>query len=188
MKIILASQSPFRRHALDVLGVSYETIPSNFDESSVRDKDPKELARKLSESKALTIGEAHIDDVVIASDLLVVSNGIILEKPKDEQDAFEMLSRLSGSCFEIITGLAVYNAKNKKMLSAVETCSVTFRRLEDHEIRDYIARYPAVKCAGAFEDNGLLRFAESISGSYNFRAAMPVNKLVYFLREQGIKV
>ncbi len=188
MRIILASQSPFRKHALNVLGLNYEIVPSNIDESLIRHENPNKLAQLLSEAKSKKIGEEQKDSIIIAADLFVVHKNKIFEKPHDENHAKEMLRSLSGETFEIITGLAVYNSNNKKLLSTSESCKVKFRSLSDLEINDYIARYPVVKCAGAFEADGLLRFAEYIEGNYNFKTAIPVNKLILFLRENRINV
>lgn len=188
MRIILVSQSPFRKHALDILGLEYETIPSNLDESTIRHENPNELAQLLSKAKALKIGEENPDSIIISADLFVVHNSKIIEKPRDENHAKEMLKSFSGSVFDIITGLVVYNSETKNILSTSEICKVRFRDLSDFEINDYVARFPAVKCAGAFEADGLLRFAEYIEGNYNFKTAMPVNKLILFLRENGINV
>jgi len=74
------------------------------------------------------------------------------------------------------------------MLSTVETSQIKFRRLEDHEVHDYVSRYPVLRDAGAFEGEGVLRFADSVAGSYNFITALPVSRLAVFLREQGIEV
>ena len=188
MRIILASQSPFRRHALDVLGLKYEIIPSNIDEAAIRHEDPNELAQLLSKAKAQKIGEENPDSVIISADLFVVCDNKIIEKPRDENHAKEMLKSFSGKTFEIVTGLAVYNSKTQNLLSTSEVCKVRFRDLSDFEINDYVSRFPAVKCAGAFEADGLLRFAEYIEGNYNFKTAIPVNKLILFLRENGINV
>ena len=188
MRIILASKSQFRKHALEVLGLSYETVPSNFDESTIRNKNPNKLAQMLSEAKSKKIGENHSNSIIIAADLFIVHKQKIYGKPKDENEAKEMLKALSGHSFDIITGLAVYNSQSKKMLSTSESCQVKFRNLSDFEIDDYISRYPVIKCAAAFEADGLLRCAEYIQGNYNFRTAIPVNKLILFLRKNGIKV
>jgi septum formation protein len=188
MRIILASQSPFRKHALDVLGLKYEIIPSNIDESKIRHKDPNELAQLLSKAKSQKIGEENPDSIIISADLFVVYNDEIIEKPRDINHAVQMLKLFSGKTFEIITGLVVYNSRTKKLLSTSEVCRIKFRDLSDFEINDYVSRFPAVKCAGAFEADGLLRFAEYIEGNYNFKTAMPVNKLILFLRENGINV
>ncbi len=188
MNIILASESQQRKYALEVLGLSYEIIPSNIDEKSIRDSNPLELARKLSETKARTVGERNLGAVVIAADLFIVHKNQIYEKPRDKEEACAMLQALSGNTFEIVTGLAVYNHKERKMLSTTQICEVTFRPLIQYEISDYIARYPVLKCAAAHDADGILRFAEKISGNYNFKAALPMNDLVLFLREQGIHV
>ncbi len=188
MRIILASQSPFRKHALDVLGLSYKTIPSNIDESLIRHKNPNRLAQLLSEAKAKRIGQEQQNSIIIAADLFVVHKNKIFEKPDDEDHAKEMLGSLSGERFDIITGLAVYNSDTGRLLSTSESCKVKFRNLSDFEINDYVSRYPAVKCAAAFEADGLLRFAEHIQGNYNFKTAIPVNKLILFLRENGINI
>jgi septum formation protein len=188
MRIILASQSPFRRHALDVLGLKYETISGNIDESAIRDEDPNKLAKLLSNAKAKKIGENNPNSIIISADLIVVHNNKIIEKPIDEDHAKKMLKSLSGNSFEIVTGLAVYNSKTQNLLSTSEVCKVRFRDLSDFEINDYVSRFPALKCAAAFEADGLLRFAEYIEGNYNFKAAIPVNKLILFLRENGITV
>ncbi|NQU79100.1 Maf family protein [Candidatus Woesearchaeota archaeon] len=186
MRIILASQSLFRKKALEILGLEYETIPSNLDEQSIRDDCPYKLAKALSEAKAKNIGES--DALIIAGDLFVVFNNKIYEKPADEKEAFDMLKSFSGNKIDIVAGVAVYNSKSEKMLSTVEKYTVKFRKLEDYEINDYISRYPVLKLSAAFEGDGLLRFAESVEGKYPFLTGFPLNELILFLRENGLKV
>ena len=188
MKIILASQSPFRKHALDILGLTYETIPSNIDESVIRHENPRQLAQLLAEAKCRKIAEMHKDAIIVSADLFIVHDGKIFEKPKDTKEAKEMLQVFSGNSLEIISGLAVLNSKTGKLLLTSESCTVSFRKLLDLEIDDYIARYPVTKFAGAFDADGLLRFAEHIEGNYNFKAGLPVNRLIEFLRENDIKI
>ncbi len=188
MRIILASQSPFRKYALDLLGLEYEVIPSDIDEKLIRDENPRIMVKNLSEAKAFSVAEKHKDAIIIASDAIVYVAGNIYEKPCDKEEAFEMLSNLSDSEFEFITGLTVFNSHNGKTLSTVQSCQVKFRALLDYEIKDYIAKYPVLKCAGAFEFDGLLRFAEYVNGNYNFRTGLPVNELILFLRKQGVRV
>jgi MAF protein len=188
MKIILASESPFRKRALDLLGVRHEVCPSRIDERAIRDTDPAELTRKLAEAKARKIANEHRDAVIVSGDAVVAKNGRILEKPRDHAEAAAFLKELSGSDFQFITSLAVLNSSTGKMLSAVEASNIVFRPLLDEEIRAYIAKYDVLSYAGAFESDAVLLFAERISGSYNFVTALPVSRLVVFLREQGISV
>ena len=188
MQIILASKSSFRKRALEILGLKYTIIPSDFDEKSIREENPMLLAEKLAEAKARAIGDKNSDSLVIAGDLFVVFKGKIYEKPLSEEEAFEMLKTFSGNKIDIIAGVAVYNSKTIEMLSTAKKYTVKFRELLDYEIKDYISRYPVLDISGSFEIDGLLRFAESSTGHFPFLAAYPMNELILFLRKNGLKV
>jgi septum formation protein len=188
MRIVLASESQSRRRALDILGLSYEVCPSAIDEKAIRDSDPAALTRKLAEAKAWKVAKACPDAVVVSGDAVVAKDGKIFEKPRDNHEAEEFLRELSGSAFQFVTSLVVIRADTRKMFSTVETAEIRFRQLVEREIRDYVTRYPVLRFAGAFEGDGVLRFADSVSGSYNFITAMPVSRLAVFLREQGVEV
>jgi septum formation protein len=188
VKVVLASESQSRKRALDILGLEYEVHPSAIDEKSVRDADPAALTRKLAEAKAWKVVSAVEDAVVVSGDAVVAKDGRIFEKPRDSEEAAAFLRELSGSAFQFVTSLVVIRSDTRRMLSTVETSQTKFRRLEDHEVHDYVSRYPVLRYAGAFEGEGVLRFADSVSGSYNFITALPVSRLAVFLREQGIEV
>ena len=188
MKIILASQSPFRKHALDILGLKYEVMPASLDEFKIKHENPFVRAKLLAESKAKKVGETSSDAIVIAADLFVAQNNKIYEKPKTKQEASQMLASFSGKYLNIITGLAVYNSSTKNILSSADSCKIEFRELTTSEIIDYMSKAPVMKCAGAFEADGLLRFVKNISGSYNFMVGMPMDKLIEFLRKNEINV
>jgi septum formation protein len=181
MKLILASQSEIRKRALNLLNFPYEVIPANIDEKAIRDPDPFKQALKLSEAKALEIGKSH-HGIIIASDAFLVHQNQILEKPGSSAEAFQMIKSLSGSHYFFLTGLAVYRTDTKKMLSSVESCQIYFRDLEESEINDYISRYPVTKFAGGHETDAVARFADKVIGNYNFFTAVPMNKLIEFLK------
>ncbi|NGX55214.1 MAG: Septum formation protein Maf [Chlamydiae bacterium] len=188
MKIILASQSTFRKKALDILGLDYVVIPSYFDEKSIRNDDPLLLASLLSEAKARKVGEKETNAIIISSDAFIVYRHSIFEKPNNKQEAAAMLSSLSGQTFELITGLAVYDSGADKMQTAVESLNIEFRPLEEYEINDYVDRYPVTKLAGGFEVEGIARFSHRIEGNCNLLTALPLNRLVLCLRELGLKI
>src|SRR5262249_36231965 len=125
---------------------------------------------------------------VVSGDAVVAKDQQIMEKPRDKDEAEKFLHELSGSTFRFVTSLSVVRSDSKKMLSTVESSEIRFRRLVEREIRDYVSRYPVLRFAGAFEGDGVLRFAESVSGSFNFITALPVSRLAVFLREQGVEV
>ena len=188
MRIVLASESPFRRRALDLLGLKYEACPSGLDEKSIRNENPNELTRTLAEAKARKVAGKHPDAVVVSGDAVVTKNGTIYEKPRSKEEAAQFLRELSGSEFQFVTALAVFHAQTKKMLSTVESSHILFRVLLEREIQEYISNNDVLSYAGAFESEAVLRFSERISGSYNFVTALPVSRLSIFLRAQGVDI
>jgi septum formation protein len=188
MKIILASESPFRKRAMDMLGIEYETCPSNLDEKTIRDRDPAELTRKLAEAKAWKLANERPDAVIVSGDAVAAKGGTILEKPCDLDEAVRFLRELSGSEFQFVTALVVLDAQAKRMQSTVETSNITFRELTEPEIQAYVSKYNVLSYAGAFESDAVLKFAECISGSYNFVTALSVSRLIVFLRALGVEV
>lgn len=197
MRVVLASESESRKLALDILRLAYEVRPSAIDEKAIRDPDPTALTRKLAEAKAWHVVEAELGAngaggagpaVVVAGDALVEKDGRIIEKPRDLDEAVKFLRELSGSAFRFVTSLVVVRTDTRKMLSAVEASELRFRELPEREIHDYVGKHAVLRCAGAFDSEGVLLFAESVSGCYNFRTGMPVSRLVEFLREMGVEV
>jgi septum formation protein len=181
MRVILASQSEGRKQLLDSLNLKYEIIPSNIDEKAIRHEDPVHLVKRIAEAKARAINVE--DALVIGGDVVVVCDKEIMEKPVDEKDAERMLKKLSGKTFDVVAGFALYNTKTKRMISGADTAKVTFRKLSLQEIRDYITHCPVTKYAGAFEQDGLLRFSERIEGSPSTIKGLPMQKLIPMLQK-----
>jgi septum formation protein len=188
MRVVLASESFSRKRAMDLIGVRYEVYPSAIDEKAIRDPDPAALTRKLAEAKAWKVAEEIRDGVIVSGDAVVSRAGRIYEKPVDLAEAGRFLSELSGEELEFVTSVAVLRCDTGKMLSTVEASRIRFRVLTQEEIREYIAKYPVLKCAGAFEGDGVMRFAERVEGSFNFVAGVPVSRLIVLLREQGVEI
>lgn len=188
MKIVLASESQFRRRAFDMIGLAYETCPSGIDEKTIRDNNPAELTRKLAEAKAWNVASQCPDAIVVSGDAVASKGGRIFEKPCSKAEAAQFLRELSGNEFQFVTALAVINTQSRRMLSTVETSDISFRHLIDREIEDYIRQYDVLSYAGAFESDAVLKFAERICGSYNFVTALPVSRLIVFLRAQGVDI
>jgi septum formation protein len=131
MTIVLASESSFRKRAMDMLGVAYEVRPSNFDEKAIRERDPAELTRKLAEAKAWKIVGECPDAIVVSGDAVAAKDGRIFEKPRDLEEAAGFLRELSGSTFQFVTSLAVVHGLTRKMLGTVEISNISF--LQDLE-------------------------------------------------------
>lgn len=187
-KLVLASESVFRRRAMDLLGLPYETCPAAIDEKAIRDPNPAELTRKLAEAKARKVAAERPDAVIVAGDAVAAKGAKICEKPRDLDEAAEFLRELSGNEVQFVTSLAVLDAPTSRILSTVESSTIAFRELVEREIQEYIRKYDVLRYAGAFESDAVLRFAERIEGSYNFVTALPVSRLIVFLRALGVEI
>jgi 7-methyl-GTP pyrophosphatase len=188
MKIVLASESASRRRALDILGLVYEVHPSRIDERAIREREPERLACRLSEAKARKVAESNPDAIIVAGDAVVSKAGRIYEKPVNVAEALEFLSSFSGDTVEFVTAIAVMNSASGKLLTAVQHSAIVFRNLLHSEIADYVRRYDVLKFAGAFDGDAVIRFADHVSGSYNFATGLALNDLTSLLRKHGVEI
>ena len=181
-KLILASQSPRRREILENLGVSFEVITSDADESSA-ERDPRRLVEELSFRKAAAVRDALLDagkdlsnTVILASDTVVAVDGLILGKPRDEDDAKAMLSRLSGRRHEVISGLSLIGCG--KSGTAHEVTEVEFDVMDEPTILRYIRTANPYDKAGAYAIQGLASaWIRGIHGCYFNVVGLPVHRL-----------
>jgi MAF protein len=188
MKIILASESASRRRAMDILGLAYEVRPSRIDEKAIRERDPDRLACRLSEAKARKVAESNPDAIIVAGDAVVSKAGRIYEKPVDAAEAFQFLRGFSGDAVEFVTAIAVMNSATGQLLTAVHHSEIVFRSLSDSEVADYVRRYDVLRFAGAFDGDAVIRFADHVSGSYNFAPGLALNDLITLLRMHGVEI
>ena len=187
MRYILASASPRRKEILQNLGLCFEVITSDADETCDI-TDPAALTRELSKRKgkavrdALVSGGALGDDVVIiASDTVVCCDGEILGKPRDEADAIRMISSLSGKEHSVISGVAI--TVGGKSTSVACSTRVRVRDIPMEKIEEYVATGEPMDKAGAYAIQG--RFSvwiDSIDGCYFNVVGLPVSALnkLYF--------
>jgi septum formation protein len=182
--VILASGSPRRRELLSLIGIPHEVRPSNIDESMLPGEQPRAHAERLAREKATLNGES--DAVVIGSDTIVVVDGDVLGKPRDESQAAEMLRRLSGRSHVVMTGVAV--RWRNQLASGVEEVGVTFRSLTDDDIVRYIATREPMDKAGAYGIQGYgATIVERVDGDYFAVMGLALGKLVGLCRELGLR-
>jgi septum formation protein len=183
-RVVLASQSPRRRELLGLIGIVHEVRPANIDESLLPRELPRAHAERLAREKAAAI--AREGTVTIGSDTIVVVDGDILGKPRDEDDAGRMLRRLSGRAHIVMTGIAV--DWNGRLESAVEEVGVTFRRLDEHDIAAYIATREPMDKAGAYGIQGYgATIVERVDGDYFAVMGLPLNRTVRLLERLGLR-
>lgn len=188
MAIILASESPRRSELLSRMGLEFEVMTKEHDETMNLSADPADEVARVSLGKAQVVSPyCHKDDVIIAADTIVVCDGLIMGKPRSEADAFSMLRRLSGRNHEVMTGLCVM--KGDFVETTTVTTTLRFCHLSDEEIRAYIATGEPMDKAGAYAIQGLAAmFTVGIDGDYYNVVGLPVCTLSRILRKLGVKL
>lgn len=176
-KIILASKSPRRKELLEKCGIEFECMPMNIDESLNEGDTLEEKIRILSQRKASACLAAYPDAVVIGSDTIVTVDEKILGKPKNREEAKEMLRELSGRTHRVITGLCIISSA--RTYTDVSVSEVTFALLSEEEIDAYTESGECDDKAGSYAIQGLGgKFITHISGDYYAIMGLPLN-LVY---------
>ena len=180
MNIILASNSPRRKELLAREGVEFKVIPSSYSEIENFGLTPEKYVEFLAFNKAKAVFDLH-GGVVIGADTVVVLNGKILGKPKDEDDAKFMLKQLSASTHEVITGYSILS--KEKTIKGYEITKVTFKNLTDKQIINYVNTGSPLDKAGAYgiQDGDFL--VENIVGDYDNVVGLPVLKIKKLLTE-----
>ena len=190
MKLILASSSPRRKQILERIGLKFEIIPPNIDESHLSVKmKPEEYCISLAKIKAMKISQYHPNALVIGADTIVSLNNNILNKPKDHMNAKKMLSMLSGKTHQVHTGIYMNWMGKKIRTSFNEISQVTFRKLDEKEITFYIKNYKPYDKAGSYGIQGWSSlFVKNIQGCYNNIVGFPISRIYAELKKLDINL
>ena len=181
--MILASASPRRKEILENFGFSFKIIVKNIDETSDKTRAEEKIL-EIAEKKARAAAIDFPDENVIGADTVVVVDGKILGKPKDEKEAFSMLKSLSGRSHEVITAFSFININKNISYSDYEITKVYFKNLTDDEINWYINTKEPMDKAGAYGIQGKgAFFVEKIEGDFFSVMGFPLGKFVRFLNK-----
>ena len=186
MKIILASKSPRRREILENLGLKFDIIVADADETSDI-RDPHGLVSTLAARKGRAVlerlGEDAKDTLIIASDTLVYADGEFLGKPRDRGDAERMIRMLSGNSHDVVSGIYLYCCGREA--TAAAATRVTFDKMTEDEIAAYLATDEPYDKAGAYAIQGKASaYISGIEGDYFNVVGLPVNLLKKTLKEK----
>lgn len=177
-RIILASHSPRRQQLLRDLGLRFEVVEIDYDESFPENQTGEEAAICLAKRKSDSFRDILSDnEIVITADTIVWCNNKVLGKPVDYEDARRMIRELSGNTHEVITGVNLLSAK--KEVSFSESTRVTFEELSDEEIDYYIKEFKPFDKAGAYGIQEWIGIAacSRIEGSYFNVVGLPVYRV-----------
>jgi septum formation protein len=185
--ICLASQSPRRRELLHQIGVDFELLPVDIDETPLAGETPEACVQRLALEKARAgraIQPAASALPVMGADTLVVAGKSVLGKPADRGEAIEMLQTLSGRTHRVITAVALAGDHEA---ACINTSQVTFRTLTQRECEAYWETGEPQGKAGAYAIQGLAAmFITRLEGSYSGVMGLPLHETAALLQEFGI--
>ncbi|WP_332454608.1 Maf family protein [Chryseobacterium aquaticum] len=178
MKILLASQSPRRKELLSSLGFDFEVVKIDCEEILPDHIKIENAASYLSELKADAFRNLEIDEVLITADTVVAIDDQILGKPTDEEDAKQMLRKLSGKTHQVFTGITIKTIS--KTFTETDVADVEFEHISDDEIDFYTKNYKPFDKAGSYGIQEWLGMAKikKINGSFYTIMGLPTH-LVY---------
>lgn len=184
--IILASQSPRRKQLLEWAEIAFKIVVKETDESYPEGLGVEEVAIHIAKNKALAVQQAgNISVPILAADTIVVLNNEIIGKPRDRDDAINILSRLSGQHHKVITGVVIVNGE--KEISFADITDVEFHSLTTEQIIFYVDKYQPYDKAGAYaiqEWIGVVGIKKVTGDFYNVMG-LPVSRVVKAL--EGLK-
>lgn len=185
--LILASQSPRRRDLLSMLGLEFTVVTADIDETMDETLSVEDAVAEVCKRKAEAVAIQHPHDTIISADTIVVVDGKVLGKPRNEDHAKEMLRSLSGRSHTVMTAFCLW--EKGKAVTHVEQTHLRFKPLSEEEIAAYVATGSPMDKAGAYgiQDQASI-FVEALEGDYYNVMGLPVCALVKALRKNGIEV
>ncbi|CAK0740371.1 m(7)GTP pyrophosphatase [Gammaproteobacteria bacterium] len=188
--LILASTSPFRRELLVRLGLPFDCVAPELDETPLPEEAPAALVRRLSEGKARAVAPRYPHALIIGSDQVAVLDGRIIGKPDNHERAVAQLRAASGRRVEFLTGLCLLDAATGQAQVEVVSYTVIFRTLSEERIEHYLRREQPYNCAGSFRSEalGIVLFERLEGDDPNALIGLPLIRLVRMLEAFGIDV
>ncbi|GAW27788.1 MULTISPECIES: nucleoside triphosphate pyrophosphatase [unclassified Carboxydocella] len=193
MKLVLASASPRRQQLLKLLGLDFQVLTADIDET-LDSTQPlasaiQDLARRKAQAVQEQLPERPADLYILAADTVVVLEGQVLGKPASAREAEVMLQFLSGRTHQVMTGVVLLRADGDCCYSDYAVTEVAFRPLTAAEIRAYVATGEPLDKAGAYGIQGLgSLLVDRINGCYYNVVGLPLVKTMQLLRQAGWRI
>jgi septum formation protein len=185
-RLVLASGSPRRKELLAGIGLSFDVVVADVDETIAPGMNPVEAVQDLAYRKAKAVANTLSDGLVLGADTIVVHQGEILGKPSDEEVAKAMLASLSGDTHTVYTGIALIDVNGGRELRDVRATQVEMKQLSPEEIAAYVATGEPMDKAGAYGIQGLAApFVTELRGDYYAVVGLPIALVVQRLAEFG---
>lgn len=189
-RVILASGSPRRKELLEQMGVSFEIVTSQCEEV-ITSTNPEDVVKELSRMKAEDVAKhIQVPAIILGADTVVAHNGRILGKPKDKEDAVQMISSFAGQEHYVYTGVCIIIKEedgSEEIISFAEGTKVVVYPMTEQEILDYVASGECNDKAGSYAIQGLFApYIKEIEGDYYNIVGFPIARIYQSLKEKGI--
>jgi len=180
--LVLASSSARRRQLMTEAGYRFEVVEPILPEDHLHPQDPRVVAESLAYAKARQIADTLERGIVVGADTVVAFENRIIGKAHSAEEAHEILSMLSGTTHQVITGVCVFNARRGERLIGAETTGVVMKKMTDAELEAYVASGEGIGKAGAYaiQETGD-RFVERLEGSFTNVVGLPMKLLASYL-------
>lgn len=177
-KLVLASASPRRRSLLENYGFELTVAAPDFDERGVDEREPEALVKALARGKNAAVRDRFPGLAVLSADTVVAIDGEILGKPRDRDEAFAMLRRLSGSTHTVYTGVCIYRDGRETVFC--ESTDVTFYELSGHQIEKYVDSGRPFDKAGGYgvQDDMGVAFVNRVDGELSNVIGLPMQRTI----------
>ena len=183
MKVILASASPRRKEILQNTKLNFDIQKSDIEEVILENESPEDMVVRLAYEKAFDVAKRNTDRLVIGADTIVALDNEVLGKPKDQNEAYQMIKRLSNKTHKVITGISLINLKENKIIKDYVVSFVTFKDLSEDSIKDYINTNESLDKAGAYGIQGYgVLLVKNIQGDYFNIVGLPISRLSDLLK------
>ena len=187
-KIILASTSPRRKDILSLIKVPFDIVASDYEEDMSLDMSPTDLVKYLSWGKADAVAKHHSESIVIGADTIVVCEGKIFGKPKDEKEAVHMLQTISDKKIEVVTGIALIHQDKKKKISEAWVTDIYMKSISLESAKRYVATGEPLDKAWAFIPQWIWSiYVDHIEWDYLNALWLPLYRVIDHLEEMGVK-
>jgi len=184
LKILLASASPRRSHLLEEHGYAFDKCPADVDEMNHVDADPKHLVMHNASLKCDHVAKQYPDRLVLGSDTTVALGDMVLNKPKDLEDAYRMLGMLSGQAHTVYTGVVFECKSENYKRTRVVASQVVFKKLKDEDIRHYCSVVNTLDKAGAYGiQEGKELIIDHFEGSFSNIMGLPMETIAEMYAE-----
>ena len=184
MEIILASASPRRKEILQNTKLKFEIQKSDIEEVILENESPESMVVRLEYEKAYDVAQKNKDKLVIGADTIVALDNEVLGKPKDKEEAYQMIKKLSNKTHKVITGISLINISHGMVVNDYVVSLVTFKDLSEDSIKDYINTNESLDKAGAYGIQGYgALLVDNIQGDYFNIVGLPISKLSDLLKD-----